>query len=254
MLKKVGWVYKPDEFHTMSKFEDFDTEYGQSGPPWNKPISNPIANERWSRNGLTGIELFNELELPIYGPDGNKKFGELLPVITKSEPATLQVSNWKKYPDFIPDYPIGTIFNLRTEIAPKKYKVFANAIYDAFWWSVFQPEWKVDGSSNYTTIDNPAYPEYQQKLVDWKNIVLQYLIPQGLYRYPGLPMIDGYQWYEDGIKIDQDPDHMLATATDMYKFIRKDAPESTWMTKVNGLVGTCIMKPYPLNVRYICGI
>lgn len=253
MLKNVGWTYQPDEFHMMRKFEDFDTEYGQSGYPWNKPIRTPNANERWSRNGLTGESLFAELERPIYG-NGNQKFGELLPVVTKVEPETLQVSSWRKYPDVIPDYPDGTLFNLRIEIAPHKHKVFPSAPYDSFWWSVFQPEYKEVDEPNYTTVDNPDYPEYLEMFNTWKEVVLQYLIPQGLYQYPGLPLIDGYQWYEDGVRIPRDQNHFLATETAMYKMIRKNMPPSAWNVRVNGLVGTCIMQPYPLNVRYICGI
>lgn len=256
MLKTVGWVYKPDEFHTMSKFTEYDSELGRCCPPWNESVKNPQnANERWAMNGLTGEALFAELEKPIYGINNDKKFGELLPVIAKLEPEFLIVSNWRVYPDIAPDYPDGTLFNLRQEIAPGKFKVFANATFDPFWWSVFAPlQYKEVSEASSTKIANPEYPAYLQKFNDWKNIVLQYLTPQGLYMFPGLPLIEGYQWKMDGVNIDQDANHPLATETAMTKFIRKDAPSSLWNTRVNSLVGTCIMKPYPLNVKYICGI
>ena len=254
MLKKVGWTYKPDEFHTSSKFTDYDSEFGRCCPPWNETVKTPqIASQRWAMNGLTGEALFDELEKPIYGPSG-QKFGELLPVVAKPEPATLQVSNWKKYPDVVPDYPEGTIFNLRIHIAPRNYKHYSDAIYDPFWWGVFQPEWKKDGDPDYTTVENPEYPGYLQKFTDWKNIVLQYLKPQGFYTFPGLPMIEGYKWFEDGLEIPQSADHPLATETAMTKYFLKDAPSGTWNKRAESLVSTCISKPYPLNVMYICGL
>lgn len=252
MLKKVGWTYQPDEFHHMSKFTDYDSELGRCCPPWNETVKNPqVASQRWAMNGLTGADLFAELEKPNFE---GKKFGELLPVVTRSEPKTLQVSSWRKYPDVVPDYPEGTLFNLRVQLTPKSYKQYANATFDPFWWGVFQPEYKEVNEPNYTTIDNPAYPAYLQKFADWKAILLRYLTPQGLYTFPGLPMIEGYKWFEDGEEIPMSADHPLATETAMTKYFLKDAPEGIWNQRAASLVSTCILKPYPLNVRYICGI
>ena len=251
MLKKVGWTYQPDQHHLMSKFTEYDSDLGRCCPPWNEMVKNPPSGQRWAMNGLTGEALFAELEKPNFE---GKPFGELLPVVTKHEPSTLQVSSWRKYPDVVPDCPAGTLFNLRIEIAPHKYKVFANATFDPFWWGVFEPEYKQVDEPDYKIVENPAYPAYIQKFTDWKTVLLRYLTPQGLYMFPGLPMIDGYKWFEDGEEIPQSVDHPLATETAMTKYFLKDAPSGTWNKRAESLVSTCISKPYQLNVMYICGL
>lgn len=70
--------------------------------------------------------------LPIWGPNGDQKFQDILPLFTKVEPPMISVSNWKPYPDVKPPIDDTIMYNTKRGTLN-----FQEMPYDEFFWNAF---------------------------------------------------------------------------------------------------------------------
>lgn len=238
----IKWYYTSGN-HSYNKSGTLDMQYGRLDrgvvPPYK------LALERGGIY-LTGTEALAELQQPIWGENSDETFNEILPVVDKTVPEIIQVSNWRNFPDEYPEINDGDLFNLRVLIAPNKYKVFANATFDPYWWGVMSPiQWKPIDEPSYISTPNPEYPAYREKFILYEQILSQTFTQMGTYIFPSLKLIDGVTWlikYEgetEWTTIDVDPNHPLASATGgyIYKLLPvRDFELRPWKNFVNSTI------------------
>lgn len=249
---KVFWCSPPGPTST-SREEDFDDQFGKCCPPWNKPIREPF--ELALGNGKMNQEAFDELMQPIYGENQNQTFADLLPYVQKVPLRNLIYSNYKLYPDVLPNPEENVLYNVRKMESPGRYRNYPACTYDPYWWNIMQiTDWKKVTEPATYTVPNPEYDIYLQKRADFKNLVSITFIPHGSYQFPGLPLKEGYKWFYDGVEIDQDPNHLLANADGGWKYFMKPLPISMWNGRYEAAVTVGLMLPAPYNLRAILSI
>lgn len=215
----ISWNYTVGA-HNYNKSATLDMQYGRLDRGVVSPYK--LALEKDGQY-LTGAEALAELQKPIWGENANKPFSEILPVVDKVVPEFIQVSNWRVFPDEVPVFEEGVVYNLRVEIEPNKYKVFSNGEYSAYWWGILAPiEWKPVDEPSSRQEPNPAYPLYLEKVQSYEQALATTFTQMGTYIFPSFKVIDGCTWkikYDGDAEwtyLPVDPNHYLASTTGGY--------------------------------------
>lgn len=229
--------------HSYNKSGTLDLQYGRLDRGVTSPYKLAIEKDG---EYLIGQDALDELHRPIWGDNADQTFNDILPVVDKIVPEVIQVSNWRTFPDVIPGSEDGEVFNLRIQLERNKYKVFANATFDPYWWGVVAPvQWKPVDEPSYISAPNPAYPEYQEKFILYEQILSQTFTQMGTYIFPSFKVIDGVTWlikYEgetEWTNVPVDPNHPLASTTGgyIYKLLPvRDYELRPWKNIVNSTI------------------
>lgn len=223
----------------LSKSQNQDDTYGIAGKsirtPYTMGVINPVNGKL-----LTSVNLLDRLEQPIWGPNNDQYFIDLIPDFPAKVPATLPDTQWQSFP-FDPQNPETYP---KTECPPdsQSYPEYGgprgwecqplnhpNQHYqNMHWYGVAEslPAWTILKIVSYRrqkdawdnpVIPNPDYPIVEAERaaagVEYNNLVRSELIPVATYQFQGLPLdANGveYQWSINGVKSPPIPGHKLA--------------------------------------------
>lgn len=246
---------------TRDKIQVQDDTYGIAGKSVN---SGPNTLGMLDEDGklLHLDKLHQKMLLPIWGPNKDQLFADLIPVFPVSVPATITSSLWQEFA-FDPDDP--TTYP-QTECPPGasffpelngikgwecQHKRYPNLHYQNVHWMGAESVnvWRVMEVSTYRrqkeTFDNPIIPNPQYPIVEaqraeagiaYENLIRSTFFPVGYYQFQSLPLNGGYgdkvyKWYISGVNDDKHfdpiPGHKLAavvTGGSGSPFIHRPAP------------------------------
>ena len=199
--------------NNLKNMATINMKYARDGASKTNIIFDPINGDQTRLNGtklaldtngvlLTGEDAFIELEKPIWGPDGDKTFKEILPVLTPQVRRSIPIPDpdyqWHAFdPDDTTTWPTtnpgggvevetGQIRAWECESVldppePSKHQYYQNMSYTtcSVWGQlkIFQYRKQRQGSADNVSIPNPEYPiveaireaervEYRQILFD----------------------------------------------------------------------------------------
>lgn len=197
LITQIKWWRRKSPNVTTNRTESMDPLYGSTKY---YPISTPKSPFRLvlpkpGGGYYTQNEAFVELKKPIYGPNGDKPFAEILPSQTPSVGSpTLQVSNFKKIdPLNLPTEP-GNYILRKLWDADRGTYMYTNALplESALYWQYMNmEEYKHESLPNFYTIPNPDYVNNesvrQAEREEYERILKETFKLFGLYIFPSLP-------------------------------------------------------------------
>lgn len=258
----------------ISRTETHDTEYGRFG----KQVYNPYLLAL-PKNGkyLTKSTALTQLNKPIWGPNGNQPFYELLPVLPPAVSQYLSSGDyyypWHEFdPNDTSTWPTENPDNGRGwECEDKTYpgRYYQNLFIDTC------PIWGMLNIYRYrkqkrdlevVVIDNPDYPiveaERESKYEELVNLVKSTLVPMGYYSFATLPVetkvgYTPYTWKIDGVVTTPTYDFQFATANGGFKNyirpMRKPEPITIkWRDNKTGQTGTWVKDAWEIAYETFC--
>jgi hypothetical protein len=253
-IKVVKWIGFAENAGKI-RSEVYDTDYGKCTPSTgNKPVRSPFRLGLL-KNGkyLIQTEAFVELKKPIWGPNNNQMFEDILPFLTAPVPKYINSIDaqyeWHSFDKDNPDtYPPTEIpDNGRgwecedSRIPGKYYQNMYWSVADANTWGdvlhIFRYRKQKLSSTEPVQIPNPEYPIVEAKRAAdralYKQILQDTFDLLATYQFPGLPCLGSWKWYEGDtpyttVIIPQDCGHQLAllNAVGGWKMVLKPMPEA----------------------------